>query len=291
MGYNPVSSPCSLAIVEFNVSVIIPTHDRAAVLGRAIESVLAQSLKPLEVIVVDDGSSDDTAALVGQRYPRVRFLRQQNRGVSAARNAGIELARGEWLAFLDSDDEWLPGKLAAQRDALAASGDRLCHTEEIWVRNGKRVNAMRKHEKSGGRIYRRCLPLCVISPSSVVIHREVFAARGLFDEALPACEDYDLWLRICAHEPVTFVAAPQIIKYGGHADQLSRRHWGMDRFRVVALEKMITSGQLGDDDESATRQMLVEKCRILAQGARKRGADARAEHYESLAEKYRRVSC
>ena len=273
--------------MDFSVSVIIPTHDRAAVLGRAIESVLAQTLSPREIIVVDDGSTDGTEALLRSAFPQVRCLRQENRGVSAARNAGIVAATGEWLAFLDSDDEWLPGKLAAQREALESDPDcRLCHAEEIWIRNGKRVNAMRKHEKSGGNIYRRCLPLCVISPSAVVIHRDLFRDYGGFDETLPACEDYDLWLRICAREPVAFVEQPQIVKYGGHADQLSRRYWGMDRFRVRALEKILAAGVLGPGDELATRQMLVKKCRILAQGARKRGVADRAEYYDRLARKH-----
>ena len=273
--------------MDFSVSVIIPTHDRAAVLGRAIESVLAQTLPPREIIVVDDGSTDGTEALLRSAFPQVRCLRQENRGVSAARNAGIAAATGEWLAFLDSDDEWLPGKLAAQREALERNPDcRLCHAEEIWIRNGRRVNAMRKHEKSGGNIYRRCLPLCVISPSAVIIHRDLFRDYGGFDETLPACEDYDLWLRICAREPVAFVEQPQIVKYGGHADQLSRRHWGMDRFRVRALEKILEADVLGPEDELATRQILVKKCRILAQGARKRGVVDRAEHYDRLARKY-----
>ena len=273
--------------MDFSVSVIIPTHDRAAILSRAIESVLAQTLPPREIIVVDDGSTDGTEALLRSAFPQVRCLRQENRGVSAARNAGIAAATGEWLAFLDSDDEWLPGKLAAQREALESNPDcRLCHAEEIWIRNGKRVNAMRKHEKSGGNIYRRCLPLCVISPSAVVIHRDLFRDYGGFDETLPACEDYDLWLRICAREPVAFVEQPQIVKYGGHADQLSRRHWGMDRFRVRALEKILEADVLGPEDELATRQMLVKKCRILVQGARKRGVADRAEYYDRLARKH-----
>ncbi len=274
--------------MDFSISVIIPSFDRVAVLPRAIDSVLAQTLAPVEIIVVDDGSADGTAEMVAARFPQVRLLRQENRGVSAARNAGIAIARGGWLAFLDSDDEWLPGKLAAQREVLAENPDcRLCHAEEIWIRNGKRVNAMKKHRKSGGRIYRRCLPLCVISPSAAVIHRDVFRDYGGFDESLPACEDYDLWLRICAREPVAFVETPQIVKYGGHDDQLSRRYWGMDRFRVQALVKMLASGVLDAADEMATREMLVEKCRILSQGAEKRGNADRAARYRALADKYR----
>ncbi len=270
-----------------NISVIIPTHNRAELLPRALDSVLAQTLAPQEVILVDDGSTDGTEALMASRYPSVRYLKQANRGVSAARNRGIKEARGEWIALLDSDDAWLPGKLAAQLEALTAyPGHRLCHTEEIWIRDGRRVNAMKKHAKSGGRIFRQCLPRCVISPSSALIHRNLLKQLGSFDEDLPACEDYDLWLRICAVEPVLFVAEPQIVKHGGHADQLSRRHWGMDRFRIRALEKIINSGRLGPGDREAAAKMLVRKAGILATGAEKRGNRAHADEYRVLQRRY-----
>ncbi len=101
---------------------------------------------------------------------------------------------------------------------------RVCHTDEIWIRNGRRVNARKKHGKKGGWIFQHCLPLCAMSPSSIMIHRDVFTALGGFDERLPACEDYDLWLRITARYPVLFTRQPLIEKYGGHDDQLSRKY-------------------------------------------------------------------
>jgi len=116
----------------------------------------------------------------------------------------------------------------------------------------------------------------------VLIHRDVFRQAGLFDETLPACEDYDLWLRICVANPVAFVEQPQIVKYGGHSDQLSQRFWGMDRFRVQALEKIVSSGTLAGEDLQAALTILVEKAGILAQGAAKRGRDAEASHYQKL---------
>ncbi|MBL3619114.1 MAG: glycosyltransferase family 2 protein [gamma proteobacterium endosymbiont of Lamellibrachia anaximandri] len=225
------------------ISVIIPTYNRVDTLPRALDSVLSQHLAPDEVIVVDDGSTDETAELISRRYPQCRYLHQPNQGVSSARNLGIREAQGEWIALLDSDDAWLPQKLQLQSEALKAEpGHLICHTEEIWIRNGVRVNAMHKHAKSGGFIFDRCLPLCAISPSSVILHRSLFDSVGLFDERLPACEDYDLWLRICATEPVLFLSEPLITKYGGHADQLSHKHWGMDRFRIQALEKIVQAG-------------------------------------------------
>jgi glycosyltransferase involved in cell wall biosynthesis len=270
-----------------NISVIIPTYNRAHLLSRALNSVLVQTLPAQEIIVVDDGSTDNTADLMTSEFSQCCYLQQSNLGVSAARNRGIEAATGEWLAFLDSDDEWLPGKLEAQHNLLQQHPDiKICHTEEIWIRNGKRVNQMKKHAKSGGHIFQNCLPLCVISPSSVIIHRSLFKEVGTFDENLPACEDYDLWLRICATHPVAFVTQPQIKKYGGHDDQLSQHYWGMDRFRIKALTNIIESGRLSDQDKTSAVQTLISKAGIMAQGALKRGKDRDAELYLEIRVRY-----
>ncbi|MGD8569677.1 MAG: glycosyltransferase family A protein [Gammaproteobacteria bacterium] len=259
--------------VPFHISVVIPTFNRAGLLETALKSVFAQSLPPHEVIVVDDGSSDDTHDQVMATFGAgVRYHRQPNRGVSAARNAGIQQATGSWIAFLDSDDAWLPNKLQQQVEALQCQPHyRFCHTDEIWFRRGVRVNPMKKHQKTGGHIFERCLPICVISPSSVLIQRDCFDEMGLFDESLPACEDYDYWLRYCARYPVLYVDKPLLIKNGGHADQLSRRYWGMDRFRIQALLNLLDSGCLTSVQQRVTRKMLDEKCSILENGARKHG--------------------
>lgn len=243
--------------------------------------MLAQDRKADEVIVVDDGSTDNTAERVHQ-YPEVHYLQQSNQGVSAARNAGIKTASGEWLAFLDSDDEWLPQKLRLQADEICkASQDNkemlLCHSDEIWIRNGKRVNPMKKHAKTGGYIYTNCLPLCVISPSAVMIHRRVFETVGLFDVDLPACEDYDMWLRVCSKWPVLFVDQPLLKKYGGHSDQLSRQYPAMDRFRIRAMEKILRSGELSESYRRTTLEQLQTKFKIYRQGAIKHGNEEEAE--------------
>jgi len=255
-----------------NISVIIPTWNRADRLARALQSVFAQRLPPAEVIVVDDGSTDDTRRLVRSQFPDVRYLYQPHKGVSSARNAGIQAATGDWIALLDSDDHWLPGKLALQCEYLRTRPDyRICHCDEIWIRNGRRVNPMKKHAKRGGYIFRHCLPLCVISPSAVMIHRDLFGEIGLFDERLPACEDYDLWLRISAVHPVLYIDQPLIIKEGGHSDQLSRHYWGMDRFRIHALEKMLASTVLDAANRAAALATLLDKLAIVIKGAVKHG--------------------
>jgi glycosyltransferase involved in cell wall biosynthesis len=263
------------------VSVVIPTFDRARVLPRALDSVMAQTRPPTEVIVVDDGSTDGTAELVADRFPTARLIRQENRGVSAARNRGIEAAESEWIALLDSDDEWCSEKLEKQLDALRAEPESLvCHTDEIWIRRGRRVNPRQIHAKHGGWIFRQCLPRCAISPSSIVIHRRVFEEVGLFDEQLPACEDYDLWLRICCGHPVLLVDEPLVVKHGGHDDQLSTQIWGLDRFRIRALDRLIGEADLSTADQRAAIEELIRKIEIYLGGAIRRGRLEEVAEYE-----------
>jgi len=292
----------ALSGMSARVSVIIPTYNRAKLLMRALNSVARQTRPADEIIVVDDGSTDHTADMIARHYPNVVYLKQENKGVSAARNRGIRAATGEWMAFLDSDDEWLDQKLETQIDQLYANATsstadgladlpqqagifnlqyKICHTEEIWYRKGRRVNQKKKHEKAGGHIFRRCLPLCCISPSSVIIHRTIFENIGLFDEALPACEDYDLWLRVCAAYPVLYIEEPLIAKYGGHADQLSQRYWGMDRFRIYALEKIIRSNGLTNSNRRAATQMILAKLAIYLTGLQKRNRDEEITVYQA----------
>lgn len=252
------------------VSVVIPTYNRRDLVLRALASVAEQTRPADQVIVVDDGSSDGTAERIEAEFSGVEVHSQDNRGVSSARNRGIRAARGEWIALLDSDDEWHPAKLERQLGALATDGRRVSHCEEIWIRDGRRVNAGQRHAKPDGWVYRSCLPLCAISPSAAVIHRSVLQTVGLFDEQLPVCEDYDLWLRVAARYPVLLVDEPLVVKYGGHADQLSTSMWGMDRFRVRSLERAWRRLPLRPKDRIATLETLLEKLEILVGGARKR---------------------
>ncbi len=262
---------------EITVSVIIPTHNRAHTITRALDSVYNQTFKPTEVIVVDDGSTDETRAVLSS-YKDLTVLHQDNQGVSSARNTAINHAQSTWLAFLDSDDEWLPEKLMYQVEFIKHYQEaRICHCDEIWIRNGKRVNPANRHEKSGGWIYPDCLPLCVISPSAVMIHREIFEKIGLFDAALPACEDYDLWLRICSQWPVSFIDRHLLKKYGGHEDQLSKRFVAMDRFRIHALLKILRTDKLNTGYRQATIYTLQNKLTIYLNGLYKRDRHAEAE--------------
>ncbi|MEW6660288.1 MAG: glycosyltransferase [Thermodesulfobacteriota bacterium] len=265
------------------VSVIIPTYNRAALVKEAVAAVLAQTYRDLELLVVDDGSTDGTSETMAAYGEAIRVLRSpRRRGVSAARNLGIAAARGEWLAFLDSDDLWLPEKLARQMAFMAAHPWLLIsQTEETWVRRGVRVNPPRTHKKEGGHIFLRSLERCLVSPSAVVLHRRLLDAHGGFDEELPAAEDYDLWLRLAWRYEVGLIPEPLVIKRGGHADQLSRQ-WGLDRWRLQALRKILGEPELPLPFQDAARRTLIRKCAIYAQGCEKRGKIAESRHYRGL---------
>jgi len=269
------------------VSVIIPTCNRGWVLQEAIDSVLAQDFEDFELIVVDDGSTDNTGEMLDSYEQDLIVIRQSNRGVSAARNRGIAEAAGLLIAFLDSDDLWLPRKLSRQVDFFNSNPDAVINqTEEIWIRNGVRVNPRTRHHKFSGMIFERSLALCLVSPSAVMMRRSLLDAVGLFDEDLPACEDYDLWLRISWRYPVDLIETPLIIKRGGHADQLSKA-FGLDRFRIQSLKKNIESRQLDEGSFRAAVRTIKEKCAIYAGGCRKRGKKDEARYYEELADSYR----
>ena len=267
------------------VTVIIPTFNRGWILREAIDSVLAQDFEGFEVIVVDDGSTDDTPAVL-RAYPQIHVVTQNHQGVSAARNAGILKAGGSYVAFLDSDDLWLPEKLSAQLAFFDENPDAMiCQTAEIWIRNGTRVNAGKRHQKKAGMIFDRCLELCIVSPSAVMMRQSLFDQTGLFDESLPVCEDYDLWLRVSCRFPVHLIETPLVIKRGGHPDQLSGRH-SHDRFRIRALTKILESDLLSAGQHAMALRALEKKCRIYAQGCLKRGRVEEADNTLRLPQRF-----
>lgn len=270
------------------ISVVIPSHNRYHTLPRALDSLLNQTAPADQIIVVDDGSSDDTIQLI-DKYPNIEWIRQSNKGVSAARNRGIETAKHDWIALLDSDDEWLPEKLETIRRYHSKHPQyRLFHSDEIWIRRGVRVNPMKKHRKRGGMIYQHCLPLCVISPSAVVIHKDLLLEVNGFDESLPACEDYDLWLRLCWKHPVYYIDQPLIRKYGGHEDQLSARYWGMDRFRIRTMYRLFRQNVLNQEQSQLTLAMLQSKLNILLRGAHKHDNQSLIDEFGSLQQELQR---
>ena len=255
------------------ISVIIPTYNRCDLLKRAINSVIKQTITPKEIIIVDNGSTDQTYQMVSSLFPEINYFIEKKRGVSAARNKGILESKSKWIAFLDSDDAWKPTKLEKQMEYSVFNQDkyRIIHTDETWYRNKKFLNQLKKHKKSGGNIFKNSLQLCCISPSSVVLKKQIFDDYGLFDENLEVCEDYDMWIRITAKEEVGFLDSPLVLKYGGHSDQLSKKFWGMDRFRIKSLEKNLKNEHFSKSQKINVLDTLIEKLTIVSDGALKRG--------------------
>ncbi|HNV86259.1 MAG TPA: glycosyltransferase [Candidatus Omnitrophota bacterium] len=268
------------------ISVIIPTFNRKTFTEKAVRSVLGQTGPDFEILLIDDGSSDGTSKLKAVD-PRLRYFFQENRGVAPARNLGLRHARGEWIAFLDSDDYWLPRKLETQlRFHSENPRFRVSQTQEIWIRNGKRVNPKNRHRKPAGALFESSLPLCIISPSCVMLHRDVLEKTGGFDERFTVCEDYELWLRVTLDFEIGLVDKALTVKTGGHADQLSKRYWGMDRFRILAIEKTLLSSSLGAEQKNACLRELRKKCRIYGNGCLKRNRGEEARKFLDLASKY-----
>ncbi|MDA2932990.1 glycosyltransferase [Acidobacteria bacterium AH-259-D05] len=270
------------------ISIIIPTFNRCQFLELAVRSVLEQTYKDWELLVVDDGSDDESWKILRNfRDNRIHYLYQKHSGVSAARNTGIHLARFPWLCFLDSDDHWQPSKLSRQLEELKRHPQyQVIYTDEIWMRRGRRVNPKKTHRKYSGWIYHRCLPLCIISPSSILLHRHILEQEGLFDESFPVCEDYEMWLRVSSRQPILFLEEPLIVKVGGHADQLSSSLWGLDRYRVKALVKIYSSGCLTSQQELWTARKIVEKASILATGFANRNKWAEEKKYRRLVQNW-----
>jgi len=270
------------------VSVIIPTYNRGWIVKEAIDSVLEQDFSDYELIVVDDGSDDNTPTILKAYGKKIIVLHQANKGVSAARNHGIAAASGRLIAFLDSDDLWLPRKLSAQVKFFKDHPDAVINqTQERWIRSGVPLNPKKRHHKFSGMIFERSLALCLVSPSAVMIKKSLFGTVGIFDEHLPACEDYDLWLRISCRYPVHLIETALIIKRGGHDDQLSKAAV-LDKYRIQSLVKIIDSDLLSPQQYQAALMTLKQKCKVYAGGCRKRGREEEAKYFHQLAEKYLR---
>ena len=265
-----------------DISVVIPTYNRCELLKRAICSVINQTIQIREIIVVDNGSTDNTYEMVSSLFPKTTYIYEKIKGVSIARNLGIKNCHSSWIAFLDSDDAWEPQKLEKQLFFANNFNKkyRLIHTNEIWYKNNKFQNQLKKHEKSGGDIFQKSLEICCISPSSAFIKKEVFDDYGFFDESLEVCEDYDMWIRITSKEEVGFLDMPLVIKYGGHDDQLSKKYWGMDRFRIKCLEKNLKNNWFTLKQKKSVLNILIKKLSIVSNGAKKRNNEEIYKKYK-----------
>ena len=276
--------------VKHQISVVIPVYNREHSIRRAIDSVLAQELQPDEIIVVDDGSDDDTTWIIDSYLPKIQVVRQENKGVSAARNRGIEAATGRWIAFLDSDDEWMRDKLLKQMNCMKREGNvRISQTEERWIRNNMRVNPGKKYAKKSGNIFRDCLKTCIVGASTVMCERSLLEEMNGFDESLKVCEDYDLWIRIAAKHPIPLFPEALTVKYGGHPDQLSNMP-AMDRFRVKSLEKIYQEENLTTRQQIELLDELILKLSYLYEGAVRSNRNSRGYLQDLMYYKDEKVS-
>jgi glycosyltransferase involved in cell wall biosynthesis len=273
------------------VSVIIPVYNRAAMLCRALRSVVRQSVQCEEVIVVDDASTDGSRELVDDMLVdepgmELRWLRQdRNQGPAAARNLAIEHARCGMIAFLDSDDHWLPQKLEKQAALMDLHpGYLISHTRERWLRGGRHLNQKKRHLPRHGDIFPHCLELCAVGMSTVMLRREIFSQVGLFRESMRCCEDYDLWLRVSCRLPFLLVDEVLTVKEGGREDQVSSQYRvGMDRFRIESLMRLVDSGVLSRGQEKLAREELRKKCTVYGNGCLKHGKETEGRYVLGLA--------
>ncbi|MFC1850432.1 glycosyltransferase family 2 protein [candidate division CSSED10-310 bacterium] len=266
-----------------SVTVIITTYNRAEMVCEAIESVLQQTIIPEQIIVVDDGSTDHTKKRLAAYHHHISYVWQAHSGISVARNFGLQHSAGQFIAFLDSDDLWLKNKLEIQLETMRNNPDEMINfTDEIWLRAGRKVNQKLRHQKLSGWIFEPSLHLCLVSPSSALMRRKLFEIIGYFDETLPVCEDYDFWLRVAHRFPFQFIAQKLIIKRGGHSDQLSRKYWGMDRFRIQVLQKLLHLPDISALQKKHIKSVLQKKCRIVAHGCQVRGKKHEENFYRHL---------
>ncbi len=265
-------------------SVIIPTYNRRDFLKRAVESVLKQSFSDFELIVIDDGSDDQSnKMLLSFCDKRLIYKFQPHQGVSAARNFGIKTAAGEFIAFLDSDDRFDKDKLKITYDYIKKFPQfKIFHTEEIWYRNKEHLNPKAIHQKPEGFVFEKALKLCCIGMSTCVVKMEIFEDIRLFDEQLPVCEDYDFWLRTAVKYPIKLIPLALTSKDGGHEDQLSKKFPAMDTFRIYAIKKLLDQGKLNPEQKEAAIKELKRKCTIYIKGAKKRNKTKEVEYYNSL---------
>jgi len=268
-----------------NITVIIPTYNRFEVLKRALNSVFAQTYKAQEIIVIDDGSNDETSH-IQKIFPDIKYFYQKNSGVSSARNLGIKNSTSEWISFLDSDDEWHIGKLKLQVEFHKNNPDVfISYTDEKWIRDGVEVKIPKKYKKIGGDIFIECLSHCFIAPSSTLINKYLLNNIGFFNESLEVCEDYDLYLRVSIKNKIGLINKKLINKYGGAEDQLSTKFWGMDRFRVKSLENLLTL-ELKKEQKDIVIKTLINKYKILLKGAIKYDKIAQIKEYKIKIERF-----
>lgn len=247
------------------VSVIIPTYNSARYVVDAVESVLAQTYRDFEVIVIDDGSTDETPEVMKRYGAPVRYLRQENAGVAAARNRGIAESRGRYIAFLDADDTWFPEKLERQMAALAGSGGaRACYSAFLEVKDDLSPVGVRRSDRRGSAIEDLLLRGNVIgSICTVVAERALFESVGGFDPVLSQCADWDMWVRLAAETEFVYLDEP-LVTYRQHGSNMSRNAPLLEFDSLRVLDKGFALPDLPEAVRSRRKQAYARNYMVLA---------------------------
>jgi glycosyltransferase involved in cell wall biosynthesis len=258
-----------------HVSVIIPAYNAAAFIVDTVNSALGQTFTDREVIVVDDGSTDGTVAALERFGDRIRVHRQANTGVATARNTGVGLATGTWVAFLDADDLWLPDKLERQ---LASSSAPMTFTDRfnIGARGDLPDVQSRVTPMAGGDLFVALMREGnFITNTSVMLRRALFETMGGFYTGLNGTEDWDLWIRVAERHEIGFVDAP-LVRYRFHAGGLSRNFLKMGRERAQVIRRGLALERGRALDWRTRRQIWAETWRTNGYEAGRNGARKQA---------------
>ena len=245
-------------------SVVIPARNRGRTTRDAIEAVFRQTFPPKEIIVVDDCSDIPLERELCQYLPRVTIVRLEKRsGVSAARNAGAAICSEKYIAFLDSDDLWLPDKCRIQIGAMVKRRWRASHTDEHWFRKDRWVNQGKRHTKYGGYIFCQILDKCRVSPSAFAVERDLFNHLGGFDELLTVCEDYEFFLRLALETEIGYIPQKLTIKRAIDENSLSATIKHIESIRLEILERFASQHEIPREYAEDLRNELERKRKIV----------------------------
>ena len=277
------------------VSVIIPVYNRTSLLLESVTSVVNQSFKDFELIIADDCSEENIKAAVS-KIPGISGITlkwvcpEKHSGMAGkVRNLGVDASLSEYIAFLDSDDVWEKDKLKNQYSFMQKPENkniRISHTREKWLRGEKTVSQKSQKHKREGDIFEDALWKCIIGPSTVMMEKSLFYEAGGFREDLEVAEDYELWLKITDHEKIGYIDEMLTVKRAGDWDQLSEKYGQIEIFRIDALHSLLKQGYFKGEKKISAATVFSKKCRIYAEGCRKRGKTDEARHYEILSERY-----
>ncbi len=254
-----------------SVSVIIPSYNAERWIKSTIDSVLAQTYSNIEIIVVDDGSTDESVSVISKNYPEIKLITQKNQGVAAARNKGIENASSEWIAFLDADDIWLPNKIRDQFELLATDREaQMAYSAwHVWPSQTpdpdpdllslleKTRDNSDKFQGPSGWIYPELLEDCHVWTSTVLAKRTLFEQIGKFDATLKIGEDYDLWLRASQSTKILRVAKPLAL-YRIHPTSLTKST-PSENYQAIVINRAIEKWGYRSPDGRVASKVRVDK--------------------------------